>query len=65
MVFHVTNRGYSSTFRAGEGCCERLGKENREDLDEDFESPPRAACEDVVEDEDGVETVETLDGEAA
>ena len=61
IVFHVTNKGCSSSLGrvVGEGCCERrLPKLKKEVLEEDFEVLSKAALEDVVEMEDGVEEEE-------
>lgn len=58
IVFQVTNKGYSSSLggAAGDGCCERrLPKLKKDVLEEDFEVLSKAALEDVVEREDGVE----------
>ena len=66
-MFQVTNNGYSSGFLIG-GRLEFRVKENKDDLDEDFEDDsPRAVCEEVVERVDGVDDVEVdaLAGEAA
>ena len=57
-MFHVTNKGCSSSLggAAGDGCWERrLPKLKKEDLEEDFEVLSKAALEDVAEREDGVE----------
>jgi len=57
-VFHVTKRGCSSSFSgaAGEGCCERrLPKEKNEVLDEDLDASPKAARDEVVDSDEGVE----------
>lgn len=67
-VFHVTNRGCSSSLggAAGDGCCElRLPKLKKEVLDEDFEVLSRAVLEEVVEREEGVEDEEAEAGETA
>lgn len=60
-VFHVTNRGCSS-FRAGEDT-ERREKEKNEELDEDLDVLLKAAWEEVVESEDGVEEVDAVEGD--
>ena len=68
MVFQVTKRGYSSSLcrAAGEGCWERrLPKEKNEVLDEDLDASPRAARDEAVEREDGVEDDEPDEGEGA
>ena len=61
IVFHVTNKGCSSSLggAAGDGCCERrLPKLKKDDLEEDLELLSRAALEEVVDREDGVEEEE-------
>ena len=69
IVFHVTNKGCSSSLGggAGDGCCERrLPKLKKEVLEEDFEVVSKAALEEVVEREDGVEEAEEAEaGEEA
>ncbi len=58
MVFHVTKRGCSSSFGgAGEGCL-LLPKLKKEELDEDLLLSPRAALEEVVESDEGVENAD-------
>lgn len=60
-VFHVTNNGYSSSLggTVGDGCCERrLPKLKKEVLDEDLEVLSKAAMEEVVEREEGVDEEE-------
>ena len=66
IVFQVTKRGCSSAFGTeGEGCLERP-KEKNEELDEDFELPPKAEFDEVVDSEEGVdEDEEGEDGEGA
>ena len=57
-MFHVTKRGYSSAFgSAGEGCFDRP-KEKNDELDEDLELPPRAAVDEVVDNDEGVDDEE-------
>lgn len=63
-MFHVTKSGYSSSLRTGEGCCERLAKEKKDEFEEDLEASPSAALDDEVDSEEGVEAVEALAGEA-
>ena len=66
MVFQVTKSGYSSSLgrAAGEGCWDRrLPKEKKEVLEEDLDASPRAARDDAVEREDGVEEDEPDEGE--
>ena len=60
---HVTKRGYRSTLREGEG----RDSEKNEDVEEEVEGVPKAACEDVAEDVDnGVEELEDREaGDAA
>lgn len=68
MVFQVTKRGYSSSLcrAAGEGCWDRrLPKEKNEVLEEDLDASPRAARDEAVEREDGVEDDEPDEGEGA
>ena len=70
IVFHVTNKGCSSSSlggAAGDGCCERrLPKLKKEVLEEDFEVLSKVVLEDVVERVDGVEEDEEAEaGEAA
>ena len=69
IVFHVTNKGCSSSLggAAGDGCRERrLPKLKKEDFEEDFELLSKATLEEVVEREDGVEEEEDAEaGEAA
>lgn len=71
IVFHVTNKGCSSSSSlggaAGDGCWERrLPKLKKEVLEEDFELLSNATLEEVVEREDGVDGEgEAEAGEAA
>ena len=68
MVFQVTKRGYSSSLgrAAGEGCWDRrLPKEKNEVLEEDLDASPRAARDDAVERDDGVDDDEPDEGEGA
>ena len=61
MMFHVTNKGYSSSLggAAGDACCERrLPKLKKEVLDEDLEELFKAALEEVVERDEGVDEEE-------
>lgn len=66
-VFQVTKRGCSSCFFGGRGeaCWERRAKEKKEELEEDLDVSPRAACEEVAERDEGVEEDEAVDGEDA
>ena len=59
----MTNRGYRSGLQGGEG----LDKEKNDEVDDEWDVTPSAACEDVAEDVDnGVEELEDRDvGEAA
>ena len=61
-VFQVTKSGCSSSLRAGEGWG-RCEKEKNEEMDEDLEVSPRAARDEVVERDDGVDEAEPLAGE--
>lgn len=58
MAFQVTKRGCASSLEreSGEGCCDRrLPKEKNEVLDEDLDASPRAARDEVVDREEGVD----------
>lgn len=65
-MFHVTKSGYSSSFRAGDGCSERRAKEKNEEFEDDFEleGSRSPALDDEVDSEEGVEAVEALAGDA-
>lgn len=63
-MFQVTKSGYSSSFRAGEGCWDRRAKEKNDELEDDFEESPSAAFDEDVDREEGVETVDALPGDA-
>ena len=69
IVFHVTNKGCSSSLggAAGDGCLERrLPRLKKEVLDEDFDVLSRPVLEEVVEREEGVEEDDEAEaGEAA
>lgn len=67
MVFHVTNSGYFSSLRAGEGCCCEPGSnEKREVLEEVLEElSSRPTREEEAENVDGVEEDEADAGEGA
>ena len=60
-VFQVTKRGCS--FWAGGEEVKRRGSEKNEDIEEDLEVSWRAARDEVVERDDGVEELEPDEGE--
>jgi len=61
-VSHVIKSGYCSCLRVG-AVFDRLPKEKNEELEHDFDEAPSAACDDVVEREEGVDAVEAEEDE--